>query len=157
MNELLENLSNDTIATLVGALVVIMAVGCFKFIPALKNLKNSQAKKTIYHAISLVASALLAVLYCLFIKKAGWGMHMLTCAGTILVEVRVIYPIYENWGIRALFRKILGLVIPSKAKKVDKVLDLVLNTNTSDTSSEVLTSQQVKENQEKLEKTGWLQ
>lgn len=160
MNEILTNLSDIALATTVIALISIFLVGCLKMIPALKNMQNRQGRKAIYQVLSLVISAGLAVGYHFVIAKGTWSWDLVSFILVVIAEVNVIYPLYENLGIRALFKKIVSLIIPSKAETVNKIVDAVADTieKTEAEKDAILpSSEEVKEKQEKSEKTGWLE
>lgn len=152
MKEFLANFGDATKGAMVIAIVTIMVVGLIKSIPAIKNIKSKGVKKAIYQVTSLVLSSGFAVLYYLYIQKGTWGEGMWTFVVTAAAEVNVIYPLYENLGIRALFKALVKILIPSKADKVNKVVDAL------PTQEEVVrpTSEEVAHKQEEAEKTGWL-
>lgn len=151
MKEFLANFGDATKGAMVIALVTIMVVGLIKLIPTLKNMRNRGLRKAIYQLMSLVVSSGFAVLYYLYIQKGTWGEGMWTFVVTAAAEVNVIYPLYENLGIRALFKALVKILIPSKADKVNKVVDAL-------PEQEVVrpTSEEVAHKQEEAEKTGWL-
>lgn len=152
MTEFITNIKNVGIATTVIALVTIFLVGCLKFIPALKNMKNTDARKAVYQILSFVVSGGLSVAYHIFIAKGGWDMNLLHFTSLAMAEVNVIYPLYENLGLRALLKKLGSLLLPSKKDKIDSVVDTVADSLEGQPNSE-----QVAKNQAKAEKTGWLQ
>lgn len=152
MSELLTNLKNVGIATTVIALITIFVVGCLKLIPGLKNMKSKEGRKAVYQVLNLVIAGGLSVAYCYFMQKTGWTKEMLTFIGIAIAEVNALYPLYENLGLRALVKKIVSLLIPSKAKKADEVIDAV-----ADIVEKPISSTKVAEKQKKAEKTGWLE
>jgi hypothetical protein len=151
MNEFWSNFKNSAIAAMVIALITIFIVGCFKLIPGLKNMKNTGFRKAIYQGLSLVFSCAMAILYHLFVTKGTWNMEMLSFILLCVTTTNAFYPLYENLGLRAIVKKIVTLLIPSKSKDVNEVVDKV-----ADTVEKTLTSQEVEKNQAETEKTGWL-
>ena len=119
MDDIIVNLADVTLATTVIALISIFVVGCFKLIPGLKNMENKQGRKAIYQALSLVISAGLATGYHFLIAHGVLDWGLVSFILVVVAEVNVIYPLYENLGLRALLKKIICLIIPSKAKEVN--------------------------------------
>lgn len=156
LTELFTNLRDVGIAVLVIALISIFLVGCFKLIPGLKNMNSKVGRKAIYFSLSLVISGGLAVIYWIFIQEGGWDMDLLSFVVSTIATVNIIYPIYENTGLRDLLKKIVSLLIPSKKTEVSQVIDSVSASLGSEVET-LPTSAEVKEKQEKSEKTGWLE
>lgn len=113
MEQIFENLKDVSLATTVISLVVIFLVGCFKLIPGIKNL-NENVRKAIYQVLNIVLGGVLSVLYTLFISKGGWDMNMLRFAIIVVIEINALYPLYENLGLRELWKKIISLVTKKK-------------------------------------------
>lgn len=156
LTELFTNLRDVGIAVLVIALISIFLVGCFKLIPRLKNMNSKVGRKAIYFGLSLVISGGLSIVYWIFIQKGGWDMDLLSFVVYTIATVNIIYPIYENTGLRDLLKKIGSLLIPSKKEEVSKVIDSVSASLGGEVET-LPTSAEVKEKQEKSEKTGWLE
>lgn len=155
MEELFTILADVGIATTAIALITIFLVGCIKLIPSLKQMKSEQGKKAIYQVLNLVMASALSIPYHIVIAKGTWDMNLLSFISVVAVEVNALYPLYENLGIRALLKKIVSLLIPSRAAKINQVIDSVSSVEQG--TEKVLTSEQIKEKQEKSEKTGWLE
>ena len=83
-------------------------------------------------------------------------MDLLSFVVSTIATVNIIYPIYENTGLRDLLKKIVSLLIPSKKTEVSQVIDSVSASLGSEVET-LPTSAEVKEKQEKSEKTGWLE
>ena len=104
MEQIFENLKDVGLATTVISLITIFLIGCVKLIPAVKNM-NTNLRKALYQALNIVFGGILSVLYTLFIAKGGW-------------EINALYPLYENLGLRELWKKILSLIFKKKDTKV---------------------------------------
>lgn len=83
-------------------------------------------------------------------------MELLSFVIYTILAVNIIYPFYENTGLRDLLKKIVSLLIPSKKEEVSKVIDSVSASLGGEVET-LPTSAEVKEKQEKSEKTGWLE
>lgn len=153
MSEIWKSLLDVVLAPTIVALITIFIVGCFKFIPGLKNIKSSTGRKAVFQLLSFAWAGLLSTLYHLFILKGGWNIELLSFIGTAIAEVNIIYPLYENFGLRDLVKKIISLLAPSKAKKLGEVVDGVADV----VEEKITSSQEVAEKQEKAKKTGWLE
>lgn len=151
MEEFLSNLKNVALAPTLISFIVIFLVGCIKLIPGIKGMRSKDARKTLYQVLNIVLAGGLALGYHVVIVHGELDKTMIEFIGIVVAEVNVLYPLYENFGIRALFKKIVSLLIPSKAEKVDKVLDKVVP------EEHPLSSAEVAAKQAKSEKTGWLQ
>lgn len=116
MEQIFENLKDVEWATTVISLITIFLIGCVKLIPAVKNM-NKNLRKALYQALNIVFGGILSVLYTLFIVKGGWDMDMLRFAIIVVIEINVLYPLYENLGLRELWKKILSLIFKKKDKK----------------------------------------
>lgn len=130
MEQIFENLKDVGLATTVISLITIFLIGCVKLIPAVKNM-NTNLRKALYQALNIVFGGILSVLYTLFIVKGGWDMNMLRFAIIVVIEINALYPLYENLGLRELWKKILSLIFK---KKDTKVVEGV--TNASSTTEE---------------------
>lgn len=130
MEQIFENLKDVGLATTVISLITIFLIGCVKLIPAVKNM-NTNLRKALYQALNIVFGGILSVLYTLFIVKGGWDMDMLRFAVIVVIEINALYPLYENLGLRELWKKILSLIFK---KKDTKVVEGV--TNASSTTEE---------------------
>lgn len=130
MEQIFENLKDVGLATTVISLITIFLIGCVKLIPAVKNM-NTNLRKALYQALNIVFGGILSVLYTLFIVKGGWDMNMLRFAVIVVIEINALYPLYENLGLRELWKKILSLIFK---KKDTKVVEGV--TNASSTTEE---------------------
>ena len=117
MEQIFENLKDVGLATTVISLITIFLIGCVKLIPAVKNM-NTNLRKALYQALNIVFGGILSVLYTLFIVKGGWDMDMLRFAIIVVIEINSLYPLYENLGLRELWKKILSLIFKKKDKKV---------------------------------------
>ena len=117
MEQIFENLKDVGLATTVISLITIFLIGCVKLIPAVKNM-NTNLRKALYQALNIVFGGILSVLYTLFIVKGGWDMDMLRFAVIVVIEINALYPLYENLGLRELWKKILSLIFKKKDKKV---------------------------------------
>lgn len=117
MEQIFENLKDVGLATTVISLITIFLIGCVKLIPAVKNM-NTNLRKALYQALNIVFGGILSVLYTLFIVKGGWDMNMLRFAIVVVIEINALYPLYENLGLRELWKKILSLIFKKKDKKV---------------------------------------
>ena len=117
MEQIFENLKDVGLATTVISLITIFLVGCVKLIPAVKNM-NTNLRKALYQALNIVFGGILSVLYTLFIVKGGWDMNMLRFAIIVVIEINALYPLYENLGLRELWKKILSLIFKKKDTKV---------------------------------------
>lgn len=117
MEQIFENLKDVGLATTVISLITIFLIGCVKLIPAVKNM-NTNLRKALYQALNIVFGGILSVLYTLFIVKGGWDMGMLRFAIIVVIEINALYPLYENLGLRELWKKILSLIFKKKDTKV---------------------------------------
>lgn len=117
MEQIFENLKDVGLATTVISLITIFLIGCVKLIPAVKNM-NTNLRKALYQALNIVFGGILSVLYTLFIVKGGWDMDMLRFAIIVVIEINALYPLYENLGLRELWKKILSLIFKKKDTKV---------------------------------------
>lgn len=117
MEQIFENLKDVGLATTVISLITIFLIGCVKLIPAVKNM-NTNLRKALYQALNIVFGGILSVLYTLFIVKGGWDMDMLRFAVIVVIEINALYPLYENLGLRELWKKILSLIFKKKDTKV---------------------------------------
>ena len=117
MEQIFENLKDVGLATTVISLITIFLIGCVKLIPAVKNM-NTNLRKALYQALNIVFGGILSVLYTLFIAKGGWDMDMLRFAVIVVIEINALYPLYENLGLRELWKKILSLIFKKKDTKV---------------------------------------
>ena len=117
MEQIFENLKDAGLATTVISLITIFLIGCVKLIPAVKNM-NKNLRKALCQALNIVFGGILSVLYTLFIVKGGWDMDMLRFAIIVVIEINVLYPLYENLGLRELWKKILSLIFKKKDTKV---------------------------------------
>lgn len=117
MEQIFENLKDVGLATTVISLITIFLIGCVKLIPAVKNM-NTNLRKALYQALNIVFGGILSVLYTLFIAKGGWDMNMLRFAVIVVIEINALYPLYENLGLRELWKKILSLIFKKKDTKV---------------------------------------
>lgn len=117
MEQIFENLKDVGLATTVISLITIFLIGCVKLIPAVKNM-NTNLRKALYQALNIVFGGILSVLYTLFIVKGGWDMNMLRFAIIVVIEINALYPLYENLGLRELWKKILSLIFKKKDTKV---------------------------------------
>lgn len=116
MEQIFENLKDVGLATTVISLITIFLIGCVKLIPAVKNM-NTNLRKALYQALNIVFGGILSVLYTLFIAKGGWDMNMLRFAIIVVIEINALYPLYENLGLRELWKKILSLIFKKKDTK----------------------------------------
>lgn len=117
MEQIFENLKDVGLATTVISLITIFLIGCVKLIPAVENM-NTNLRKALYQALNIVFGGILSVLYTLFIAKGGWDMNMLRFAIIVVIEINALYPLYENLGLRELWKKILSLIFKKKDTKV---------------------------------------
>ena len=117
MEQIFENLKDVGLATTVISLITIFLIGCVKLIPAVKSM-NTNLRKALYQALNIVFGGILSVLYTLFIVKGGWDMDMLRFAIIVVIEINALYPLYENLGLRELWKKILSLIFKKKDTKV---------------------------------------
>lgn len=116
MEQIFANLMDIGVATTVISLIAIFLVGCIKLIPAVKNL-GEQVRKALYQGLNIVIAAALSIVYTLVIAKGGWNMDMLRFAIIVVAEVNMLYPLYENLGLRQLVRKIGGVIYNLLFKK----------------------------------------
>lgn len=152
MSELLVNLGNQTKMATVIAILTIMIVGLFKFIPALKNMQNKNLRKAIYQVMSLAISSGLAIAYQLWRNGGQWSADIAAFITIAMAQVNIIYPLYENLGIRALVKLLAKVLIPSKSKKVDQVVDSIPTVEEPTRP----TSEEVAQRQKQAEQDGWL-
>lgn len=134
MEQIFANLMDIGVATTVISLIAIFLVGCIKMIPAVKNL-GTEVRKALYQGLNIVIAAALSVFYMLVIVKGGWNMDMLRFAVIVVAEVNMLYPLYENLGLRQLVRKIgetlYNLLFKKDAKKqVEKLHTEALSSTT---------------------------
>lgn len=149
--EFLTNFANPIIASTCIAVITIAIVGIFKFIPGLKNMKSKQGRKAVYQLLSLVFSGGMAIAYHILVAKGAWDEALITFILGACAEVNVLYPLYENFGIRWVVHKLGSLLVPSKSKQIDETFDKVTDALTQPTSAEVA------EKQKRSEETGWLE
>lgn len=117
MEQIFTNLCDIGIATSVISLISIFLVGCIKIIPFIKNIKTG-IRKAVYQGLSIVFSSAISIVYYIFIGNGQWNMDLLRFILIVIAEVNVLYPLYENLGLRALIRKIGSLVAsPRKAQE----------------------------------------
>lgn len=151
MKEFFTNFTDKTIAATVIAAVTILLTGCFKLIPKLKNMENKDLRKFLYSIISFGISSVLSVAYYLIVTKGTWNYDMLVFIGLALGEVKILYPLYENYGARLLVTKIGSLLVPSKKKEIEQAVNKISEV------PETLSSEEVAKKQQKSEETGWLE
>lgn len=116
-----------------GAEVALLAFATIFIVGVLKVIfkkgfasMNSNVKKAIYETVSVVFAYGLTTLW-MYAKVAWFGMSAvpfdwsltLKAASATLLAVKVMYPVYENYGIRALVR-LLGNFVASWFKKKQK-------------------------------------
>lgn len=100
---------------------------------------NVNAKKAIYETLSLVFAYVLTTLW-MYARTAWFGistdpfdwMIALKTASVTMLAVKAMYPVYENYGVRALVR-LIGNFIASWFKKKDTISVVVKDdTNSTD-------------------------
>ena len=109
------------------AFATIFLVGVVKLIFKKKfETMNPQGKKALYEALSLTFTLLLTSgwlaikVYALHWQAAPLTLETaLKVASTVGIAVRVMYPVYENFGVRKLLQLIGAAIFKKAAKKVD--------------------------------------
>lgn len=135
MDELVEQLymfiSQYGLEIFALAFATIFLVGVVKLIFKKKfETINAQGKKVLYEILSLTFTLLLtSVWLAIKIYALHWQVAPLTIeatlkvASTVGIAVRVMYPVYENFGIRKLLQLIGAAIFKKAAKKVDDAGD----------------------------------
>lgn len=135
MDELVEQLymfiSQYGLEIFALAFATIFLVGVVKLIFKKKfEAINAQGKKVLYEILSLTFTLLLtSVWLAIKIYVLHWQVAPLTIeatlkvASTVGIAVRVMYPVYENFGIRKLLQLIGAAIFKKAAKKVDEAND----------------------------------
>lgn len=116
MQQIFENFLDVGVATTVIALAVILIVGLVKLIPAVKNM-NKNWRKALLQVLSIILGGAISVAYCMVVEKMGWHMDLLYFASIVVAEINVIYPLYENLGIRELLKKVANGIYSALFKK----------------------------------------
>lgn len=101
--------------TVIGILA-IMCVGAVKMIfkKQLANIGKPNSK-VIYETASIVFAFILTCLWLLITKEFDWK-GLLEKGALVYVAVNVMYPLYENYRLRDLFKLLVGLVIKEEDK-----------------------------------------
>lgn len=106
------------------AAATILLVGIVKLIFKTKLEKvNKTGRKTIYEALS-VSFTLVATVGWLLLKQYAFNLtttpmtleSTLKVAATVNIVVKVMYPIYENYGLRELMRTVISAIFDKKKK-----------------------------------------
>lgn len=123
------------------AFATIFIVGIFKLVFKKGFEKmNSNGKKAIYETLSLVFAYALTTLW-MYARTAWFNisadpfdwMTALKTASVTVIAVKAMYPVYENYGIRALLR-LVGNFILSWFKKKDSTTVEDKSSDSSDNS-----------------------
>ena len=131
MEEFIENLhefiTTYGIEIVIMAVVTIMLVGTMKlaFKKKLEQV-NPTGRKALYEILSVTFTLLTTTIW-LTIKTYAlhWAATMdlestLKIAATVNIAVKVMYPIYENYGLRKLLQVVLSAISKKKEVKVRK-------------------------------------
>ena len=93
----------------------IFVLGLFKAIGIFDGIKNAQIKKALYISLSVILSAGACALYLYITHSFDW-----VAFGTITVPVfalnQTVYQLYEDLGIRAVWKKLLNWISGSIGK-----------------------------------------
>lgn len=128
MEEFIEQLHNFMMVygleIILIALATVIMVGVVKIIFKKKLATvNKTGRKTIYEVLS-VLFALIATAGWLLLKQYVFNLtttpmtleSTLKVAATVSIVVKVMYPIYENYGLRALMRAVISAIFDKKKK-----------------------------------------
>ena len=110
------------------AATTILLVGIVKLIFKTKLEKvNKTGRKTIYEVLS-ASFTLIATVGWLLLKQYVFNLtttpmtleSILKVAATVNIVVKVMYPIYENYGLRELMRTVISVIFDKKKKDEEK-------------------------------------
>lgn len=91
------------------ALSGIVVLGFLKKVGVFKKL-NANYKKYVYFVLSCFFSIVSCLIYVLVVHSFEWVPFLTLCGGIIALTL-VVYGIYENTGLRALWNKIFDLLL----------------------------------------------
>ena len=129
MTEFIEQLHNFMavygLEIILIALATVIMVGAVKIIFKKKlDTVNKTGRKTIYEVLSLLFT-LIATVGWLLLKQYVFNLtttpmtleSTLKVAVTVSIAVKVMYPIYENYGLKALMRAVISAILSKKDKE----------------------------------------
>lgn len=151
----MENLTalfNESWQLLVIALIVMCVVGIIKiFTKMIKKNPTERFNKImakVYVVLSLIFSFIGVIIYFIIIKNKLWTFRFTKDVVLVYSAVQALYPIYRNYGGRAILLKVIGLFKgKSKNDSVDNVLDIIASVVS-------VTDKQLEEIKDKLETGG---
>lgn len=121
----------------------ILLLGILKTFKVFDKIDESK-RKYIYGAISTLFSVIATCIYLVITKSFTWSGFGLISLATYFLN-QSVYSVYETYGLRALVRRIISLVISlftKKKKDVDDLAgadELVGDNNVSDSELEIRT------------------
>lgn len=83
----------------------IVILGFLKWFGCFKKVKDSY-KKYLYFSLSVIFSIIACTIYILITKSFNWLNYALLCLAIVGLTL-VVYGIYENTGLRALWKKLV--------------------------------------------------
>ena len=151
MDHLAEYVNIYGLAILIIAVSIIMFIGLLKICGVFKKLNNVHVKKAIYYGLDTLLSFACAALYFKIFNK-NFDQYITYSLAQVAVTT-MLYAVYENFGIRALIRKLVSAaqtaIKNSKDKRlvkfvqdmgIERVLQeiqkLVTDTNTQESKSD---------------------
>lgn len=156
MQEFLTIIKNKIVAAPVIAILVIIIVGIFKLLPGWEKV-NKTGRKAIYETLALIFSVGISLAYELLFLKEGWSELTLQFVITAVAELHVAYPIYENYGIRDLIRKIGTLLHLSKTNKEERSNTVSETGSSVESDVEDTDKKETKKEEDSQSQEGWLE
>lgn len=120
MDHLAEYVSIYGLAILVIAVSIIAFIGLLKLCGVFKKLNNVHVKKAIYYSLDAALSFIGALLYFKIFDK-NFDQYVTYSLAQVAVTT-MLYAIYENFGIRALIRKLINALQTAIKNSKDKRL-----------------------------------
>ena len=104
------------------ALSGIIVLGFIKWIGVFKNLKADN-RKYVYYALSCGLSIVACTIYILATKSFAWASYGILC-GAVVCFTGAVYTIYENTGLRKLWKTV---VLNNIAKLFKSICNALVN------------------------------
>lgn len=106
------------------ALSGILVLGFLKWVGVFNKLKDT-SKKYVYYALSCVLSIIACTIYILVTKSFDWASYGILC-GAVVGLTGAVYTIYENTGLRKLWK----IIVLDNIARLFKLLTSAIVTGT---------------------------
>lgn len=117
-------------AVAIATALTILAVGALKTFHVFDKI-DQKARKPLYQVLNLVFAAIFAVAANAIMKRP-WNQQFAGFALSVAAAVNVVYPLYENLGLRDIVKKLGAILINAAANdKIKSIINTTLLKNES--------------------------